>query len=344
MIKLRDIAAAIQGNLIGDGDIPISGIAGIQNATQGAITFLIHGSYVKYVPQCKASALIIGKKTPLDDVKNIRNIIIVDNPELAQVTVAGMFVKAPPIEPGIHALAYVDPGAHVSGTASIGPFACIEKTAFIGDRVTIYPYAYIGPEVRIGEGSTIYPHVTIYRDTTIGKNVVIHANSVIASDGFGYVWDGSKHAKIPQLGAVIIEDDVEIGANTSIDRASIDATIIGKGTKIDNQVQVAHNVTIGQHSIIVSQVGIAGSARIGNNVVLAGQAGVRDHITIGDRVMAGGQTGITKDVPPGSMIWGTPHMPHKEMMKLQLYMKKLPALFERIRELEKKLAPEENDD
>ncbi len=343
MITLRDIAAAINGRLIGDGDIPIHGIAGIQSATEGQISFVTHGSYLKYLPQCRASALIIGKKTPLADVKG-KNVIVVDNPDLAHIEVAGMFLESPSMPAGIDPLAFVSPEASVAGSASIGPFACIERNARVGEKVTVYPFCYIGPNVTIGEGSVIYPHVTIYRDTTIGTNVIIHANTVIAGDGFGYAWDGKRHAKIPQIGSVIIEDDVEIGANTAIDRASLEKTVIGKGTKIDNLVQVAHNVTIGQNTLIVSQVGIAGSAHIGNNVVLAGQTGVRDHVTIGDQVMAGGRTGITKDVPPGSLIWGTPHMPHKEWMRLQFLIKKLPDLFERIKELEKKLSSEDNDD
>ncbi|HBL23670.1 MAG TPA: UDP-3-O-(3-hydroxymyristoyl)glucosamine N-acyltransferase [Deltaproteobacteria bacterium] len=342
MTTLRDIAAAIQGNLIGDGDIPIHGIAGIQTATEGQVSFVTHRSYLKHIPDCRASALIIGKKTSLDEFKG-KNVIVVDNPELAYITVAGMFLEEVSMPAGIDPLAFVSPEATVDRSASVGPFACIERNSRIGANVTVYPFSYIGPNVAIGEGSVIYPHVTIYRDTTIGKNVIIHANTVIAGDGFGYTWDGSKHAKIPQLGSVIIEDDVEIGANTAIDRASLEKTLIGKGTKIDNLVQVAHNVTIGQNSIIVSQVGIAGSAHIGNNVVLAGQAGVRDHVTVGDQVMAGGQTGITRDVPPGSLIWGTPHMPHKEWMKLQLYIRKLPALFEKIKEMEKKLLLEDKD-
>jgi len=343
MITLRDIAAAVQGDLIGDGDIPIDGVAGIQGSREGQISFLSHGSYLKYVPQCRASALIIGRKTSLDDVKGM-NVIVVDNPDLAYIEVVGMFREETSMPAGVDPQAVVSPEADVAASACVGPFACIERKARIGENVTVYPFCYIGPGVTIGEGSIIYPHVTIYRDTTIGKNVIIHANSVIASDGFSYTWDGKKHAKIPQVGSVIIEDDAEIGANTAIDRASLDATVIGKGTKIDNLVQVAHNVRIGQNSIIVSQVGIAGSAHIGNNVVLAGQTGVKDHVTIGDQVMAGGRTGITKDVPAGSLIWGTPHMPHKEFIRLQLYIKKLPALFERIREIEKRLFPEEDDD
>lgn len=344
MITLKDIAASVKGDLIGDGDIPISGIAGIQSAVEGEITFLTHGSYTKSVPECKASALIIGRKTPLADVRAVKNIVVVDNPELAYISVAGMFQESSVIRPGIHPLASVSEAAIIAPGAAVGAFTCIEDNARIDDDVTIYPFVYIGRNVTIGPGSVIYPHVTIYRDTTIGRNVIIHANTVIAADGFGYTWDGARHARIPQLGSVIIEDDVEIGANTAIDRASLEKTVIGKGTKIDNLVQIAHNVTIGRNSIIVSQVGIAGSSRIGNNVVLAGQAGVRDHVTIGDGVMAGGGTGITKDVPAGSIIWGTPHMPHKEWMKLQIYMKRLPDLFDRVKEIEKKLPTEDTDD
>ena len=344
MITLKDIAAAVKGDLIGDGDIPIDGIAGIQNAVGGKISFLTYGSYLKFVPECKASALIIGRKIPLADIRAVKNLIVVDNPELAYISVATMFQESPVIKPGIHPTASISDTAVIAPDASVGAFACIEDNARIDDNVTIYPYVYVGRNVTIGESSILYPHVTVYRDTSIGRNVIIHANTVIAADGFGYTWDGAKHAKIPQIGSVVIEDDVEIGANTAIDRASLEKTVIGKGTKIDNLVQIAHNVTIGQNSIIVSQVGIAGSTRIGNNVVLAGQAGVRDHVTVGDRVMAGGGTGITKDVPAGSIIWGTPHMPHKDRIKLQIYIKKLPALFERIKQLEKKLSAEDTDD
>ena len=343
MATLGDIAAAVKGRLIGDKDVTIHGIAGIQVASEGEIAFLSHSSYTKYLTQCKASGVIIGKKTSLDDVKGL-NVIVVDNPDLAYIRVAEMFTAPLSVPQGIDRMAYVSEGATIAPSASIRPFACIESGVTVGEHAVIHPFSYIGSNSVIGDGTVIHPHVTVYRGTKIGKNVTIHANTVIGSDGFGYTWDGAKHAKIPQIGCVIIEDNVEIGANTAIDRASLGSTVIGKGTKVDNLVQIAHNVTIGQNSIIVSQVGIAGSARIGSNVVLAGQVGVKDHTTVGDGVMAGGGTGITKDVPPGSLIWGTPHAPHKEWMKLQIYIKKLPALFERIKKIEKKLPPEDNDD
>jgi UDP-3-O-[3-hydroxymyristoyl] glucosamine N-acyltransferase len=209
--------------------------------------------------------------------------------------------------------------------------------------VTIYPFVYIGENVVIDEGSTLYPHVTIYDNVTIGKNVTVHSGTVIGSDGFGYMWDGKKHVKIPQIGKVTIEDNVEIGANVTIDRASLGQTIIKKGTKIDNLVQIAHNVSIGENSIIVSQVGISGSVTIGKNVVLAGQTGVADHVTIGDNVMAGGRAGITGNVPPNSLISGTPHMPHKEWLRLNIYLKKLPLLFEKMKKVENKLHLEDSN-
>ena len=186
--------------------------------------------------------------------------------------------------------------------------------------------------------------VVVREDCQIGERVILQNGVVIGSDGFGYVWDGSKHVKIPQLGTVEIEDEVDIGANVTIDRASLGKTIIGKGTKIDNLVQIAHNVTVGENSIIVAQVGIAGSATIGNNVILAGQTGVRDHVTVGNNVKAGGRTGITKDVPDNTLIMGTPHMPFKEWAKLQGYFSLLPKLFAKVKNMEKKLLGETNDD
>lgn len=340
MIKLSDIAEAVNGNLTGDGNIQVRGIAPIETASEGEIAFLTHKSHAKHLAGCRASAVVIGKGGPPEGIAS-QNLITVERPDLAYIRVAQMFAPLLPATPGIDQLAFVSDGADVASTASIGPFACIEAGAVIGEHVRVYPFVYVGRNTTIGEGSILYPHVTIYSDTKIGRNVIIHGNTVIGADGFGYTWDGEKHAKIPQIGRVVIEDDVEIGANSAVDRASLGTTVIGRGTKIDNLVQVAHNVAIGEHSIVVSQVGIAGSARIGSNVVLAGQAGVRDHAVIGDRVMAGGQTGITGDVPAGSLIWGTPHMPHKEWMRLQVYLKKLPALFDKVRRMEEKLPPED---
>ena len=343
MISLKEIAACVDGRIIGSEDRAIYGISSIKDAEEGEITYLADLSYRKHLQDCRASAIIVGKDFPTEETKNA-DLIIVDHPALAYMKVAGLFMKLKERVAGVSNLAAVDGSASISESASVAPFVFVGKNSTLAASVTLYPFVHIGENVVVGEGTTLYPQVTILDNVTIGKNVIIHSGTVIGSDGFGYIWDGSKHAKIPQIGKVVIEDDVEIGANTAIDRASLGQTLIRKGTKIDNLVQIAHNVSIGENSIIVSQVGIAGSAIIGRNVVLAGQTGVRDHAVIGDGVMAGGRAGITGDVPAGSLISGTPHMPHKEWLRQNSYLKKLPQLFKRLRRIERNLNLEDKDD
>jgi UDP-3-O-[3-hydroxymyristoyl] glucosamine N-acyltransferase len=264
----------------------------------------------------------------------------VDNPATASLTVIELFRDPLPASRGISPLAFVSDGAVISERALVFPHAYIGTEAVIEADAIIYPFVFIGDRVQIGEGSVLYSNVTVYNDVTVGKRVTVHAGSVLGSDGFGYVWNGAEHAKIPQIGTLIIEDDVEIGSNTSIDRASLNNTVIGKGTKIDNLVQIGHNVSIGSNSIIVSQVGIAGSSTVGRNVILGGQVGVRDHVRVGDNVRAGGGTGITKDVPANSTISGLPHMDHREWLRLQTYLKKLPDLADRLKKVEEQLRRE----
>jgi UDP-3-O-[3-hydroxymyristoyl] glucosamine N-acyltransferase len=344
MIKLGKLAEIVNGRLAGDRNTPITGIAGIKEAKTGEISFLSHISFQKHLKDSKASAIILGEDMDIQDMKGL-NIIIVKNPSLAYAVIADLFDTRGRKGTGeISSLACIAKGAKVAKGASIAPYVHIEEGAVIGKNVTLYPFVYIGENVVVGEKTKIYPNVTIYDGVKIGKQVTVHGGTVIGSDGFGYVWDGKKHVKIPQLGTVEIEDEVEIGANVTIDRASLGKTIIKKGTKIDNLVQIAHNVTVGENSIIVSQVGIAGSATIGNNVILAGQTGVRDHVTVGNNVKAGGRTGITKDVPDNMLIMGTPHMPFKEWAKLQGYFNLLPQLFTKVKNMEKKLLGETNDD
>ena len=345
MIRLKEIAERINGELIGDGEIWISGISSLEEAKEGDITFLIHPTYFRYLKDCKASAIIVGKGV---DIKTeglkAKNIVISSNPAVAYAMVAGLFASKREIKEGVSPNAYVDEEANIEAGATIYPFVYIGKYTKISNGVVIYPFTHIGERCSIGEGSIIYPNVTIYDNVSIGRNVIIHSGTVIGSDGFGYVWDGNRHMKIPQLGTVEIEGDVEIGANVAIDRGSLGKTIIKRGTKIDNLVQVGHNVSIGENSIIVSQTGIAGSAKIGKNVVLAGQVGVRDHVNIGDNVKAGGQTGITKDVPEGALVSGTPHMPHREWLRMHGYLKNLPRFYERLKRLEETLGLEVKDD
>ena len=339
MITLKEIAEAINGRLLGDGNLPISGISSIKEAKEGEITFIADPVYKKYLEESRASAIILGDDLEASNLKT-ENIIYVINPSQAYVRVAQLFIKPRDMLKGVHSTAVISEGVHIGDGVVVSPYVFIGKGTMIKGNVILYPFVYIGENVQIGEGTTICPHVTVCDGAIIGKRVTIHGGAVIGSDGFGYIWDGKSHVKIPQLGIVEIGDDVEIGANTTIDKASLGKTVIRKGVKIDNLVQIAHNVSIGENSIVVSQVGIAGSAVIGRNVVLAGQVGVKDHAIVGDNVKAGGGTGITKNVPENSLIMGYPHLPHREWAKLQSYLKRLPKLFDKIRKIERKLGLE----
>ncbi len=344
MIALSTIARHLDASLEGDGDIIIKGFSSIVDAKEGDITILLQPSYRRYLAGSGASAVLVPHDLRLDKGEAAgKTILRVGNPGQAYVKLALLFEKPKKKETGINALAFVAPDATVGEDASVGPFSYVGNGTTIASGVTIHPHVYLGDNVTVGEGSTIHPHVTVYDNTRIGKRVTIHAGTVIGSDGFGYLWDGERHAKIPQIGIVELEDDVEIGANVTVDRASLGKTVIRKGTKIDNLVQIAHNVSVGEHSIIVAQVGVAGSTTIGRNVILAGQVGVADHVRIGNNVRAAGQTGITKDVPDNSLIAGTPHMAHKDWARLQVHLKRLPGLLERIGRIEEKLKLETDD-
>jgi len=340
---LREIAARIGGEVSGNGEIDITGIASIKNAGPGDITFLLSKTFEKDLAVSKASAFIVPdsiEKTVLAG----RNAVLVKNPSLAYALTTELFCAPHGLMRGISPLAFVATPEKVSTTAVVSPFVYIAEDAIIDDDVVIYPFTFIGRGVRVGAGSTIYPNVSIYEGVSLGKGVIVHSGAVLGADGFGYTWDGAQHRKIVQLGVLEIEDNVEIGANTCIDRAALDKTIVGKGTKIDNLVQVGHNVTIGQHTILVSQVGIAGSTAIGNGVVLGGKVGVRDHVVIGDHVQAAGGAGITKDVKENSIIAGNPHMGHREWLRQQGYLRKLPDLFDRLHKIEEKLNLREKND
>ncbi len=335
-MKLKEIASTIGGSVEGDGEVDIEGIAGVKEAREGHLAFLLNRGFEKYLPASRAAAVIAGPDADRTLLAG-RNYVIVENPALAYVEVAGLFEAPRGFPAGVSGSSCVSAGAAVSPEAAIFPYVYVEAGAVIGKNVVVHPFCFIGRDVRIGDDTVIYPNVSIYAGTIIGKRVIIHAGAVLGADGFAYVWDGQRHRKIPQLGVLEIGDDVEIGANTCIDRASMHRTVVRQGTKIDNLVQIGHNVAIGEHSIIVSQVGIAGSVTVGKNVILGGKAGVRDHVAIGDNVRAAGGTGITKDVKEHAVISGTPHMPHRDWLRLQGYLKKLPELFERIGKIEKTL-------
>ena len=244
---------------------------------------------------------------------------------------------APAPKPGIDPSAVVAADAHVDGSASIGALSVVEAGAHIGAGVRLYPLVYVGAGVEIGDGSIIYPHVTLRDGVRLGRRVIVHPGAVLGADGFGYAFHDGAHRKIPQVGGVRVEDDVEIGANTTIDRATFGDTVVGRGTKIDNLVQLGHNVEVGEHCIIVSQVGVSGSSRLGRGVVLAGQVGVADHVTIGDGALIGGRSGIAADVAPGEKLLGTPARPILQAKRIMLAEGKLPELLQRVRALEQRL-------
>jgi UDP-3-O-[3-hydroxymyristoyl] glucosamine N-acyltransferase len=331
--SLDSLAREVGGKVVGDGAVVISGLTGIEGAQEGDITFASNERFFPLLKETKASAAIVPQE--IADVT--LPLLIVKNPLLAAAKILTLFTQQPYVAGGVSALAWVSPSATVSKEATIHPFATIGDEAEIGARVTIYPFVSIGPRALIGEDCVIYPHVTIYPRCVLGKRVIIHAGAVIGADGFGFVKDGEAQVKIPQVGIVEIEDDVEIGANCCIDRATFGKTLIKKGVKFDNLIQIGHNVQIGENSIIIAQVGISGSTKLGKNVILAGQVGVVDHVEIGDNVMVGAQSGVYTDVPPNQVVVGTPPLPHRQFLRVAAVWTKLPELKKELDRLRKRV-------
>jgi UDP-3-O-[3-hydroxymyristoyl] glucosamine N-acyltransferase len=332
-LTLRHIAESIGGTVIGDDQALIRGINSLHLAEKGEISFLADPRLKDQVKGTKASAVIVKELTSLYQGPQL----IYSNPYLAYARVATMFAPAIPRFPGLSEKAIIGEGTHLGKDVSIYPFVYVGQEAVLGDRVILFPGVYVGDRVTVGDGSVVYPNVTIMADCIIGKEVIIHAGTVIGSDGFGYAWDGDVGVKIPQTGIVQIEDRVEIGAQNTIDRASLGKTLIQKGVKTDNLVQIAHNVVVGENTIIIAQAGIAGSTRVGRNVVLGPQVGVSDHLEIGDRVMVVGGSGVVKSIPAGEVVSGFPTMPHRLWLKTRGHIRRLTEYSERLKELENRV-------
>jgi UDP-3-O-[3-hydroxymyristoyl] glucosamine N-acyltransferase len=332
--RLEELARLVDGEIIGARDIVISGVAGIKEAREGEITFLANPKYESHLATTRASAVIADR-----DGGSSKPIIKVSNPYLAFLKVMSLFSgdSLGRRQRGIHATAVIAPSAKLGTDVSIGAHCYVGENAELGSRTTILPLVCICDDVRIGEDCFIYPHVTVREHCEIGNRVILHPGVVIGSDGFGYAKDGELNRKIPQIGIVRIEDDVEIGANTAIDRATTDATIVKRGVKIDNLVQIAHNVVVGENSILAAQVGISGSTRLGRNVVLAGQAGLVGHIEIGDNAMVGAQGGVTKSIPPDTKVSGYPAREHSLARKIYALISRLPELFKEVARLVKRV-------
>jgi UDP-3-O-[3-hydroxymyristoyl] glucosamine N-acyltransferase len=337
-ITAGELARHVGGYCEGDASVKLDGIAGIREAEPGDLSFIAHPKYVLDVKSTRASALIAPEGLEIDFPVIIRS----SQPRLALVKAIEVLTprEIPPnsMKVGVHPLAFIGKDVSLGKGVQIGPFAVIEDNTEVGDHTLVYPGAYIGTRCKIGSDCLIYPNVTIREEIIIGNRVFIHAGTVIGSDGFGYTKEEGIHYKIPQRGTVVIEDDVEIGSNVTVDRATFGKTWIKKGTKIDNLVQIAHNVVIGENCIIVAQNGLAGSSEIGNNVTMAGQAALTGHIKIGDNVVITGRSAVTKNTPPNVVVSGAPARLQKEDNRIMANMQRLPELAKRLLELEHKVA------
>jgi UDP-3-O-[3-hydroxymyristoyl] glucosamine N-acyltransferase len=334
--KVKEIARFVDGEVIGDGDVLISGVNGINEAVPGDLSFILNPKYEPLIEKTKASCVIVPKEIKKDYGKSM---IRVKDPSTAFSKIVG--VLAPdriPHPKGIHSSAMISKKAVLARDASVGAYAVIEDGVSLGEKTVIYPFSYIGKNTKIGRDCIIYPGVVIREEVVVGNRVIIHSNSVIGSDGFGYdIQPDGTYVKIPQVGVVVVEDDVEIGSCVTIDRARFAKTVIGKGTKIDNLCQIAHNVILGPNCAIAAQTGISGSSVIGRNVVFGGQVGVADHLKIGDFVRVGAKTGITKSFPANTTLFWYPAKPADKARDIIASVGLLPKLYERVRALEAKV-------
>jgi UDP-3-O-[3-hydroxymyristoyl] glucosamine N-acyltransferase len=335
MPTVSELAALVGGEVFsGSGDAVIEGPAALETARPGEISFFAHPRYAADLRTTQAGAVLVPRdfagETPAACIR-------VDDPSAAFTRVTREFLREPAPPPaGVHPSAVVHPGAQVAPDASVGEQAVIMPGAVIGPRSAVMAGAYVGAGARIGSACLLHPHAVVRHGCLLGDRVILHPGVVIGSDGFGYETKDGRHVKIPQSGIVVVENDVEIGANTTVDRARFGRTVIGEGTKIDNLVMIAHNVVIGKHCIVCAQVGIAGSARIGDYVILAGQAGLVGHIRVGDGAIVGAQTGVSNDIEPGARVVGSPPRPIGEWKRSIVRVDKLAELYDRVKKLEQR--------
>jgi UDP-3-O-[3-hydroxymyristoyl] glucosamine N-acyltransferase len=330
---LKEIAERVSGKISGDDEARITGINSLEKAGEGEISFFTGARYREQVAKTRASALLVPHR--LESFSGPQ--VIVAKPSLAYAEVAALFAPPVPRHSGVSDRAYLAESALLGRNVSVYPFAHVGENAQIGDEVILFPGVFVGNRAKVGHRTILFPNVTVMHDCVIGNDVVIHPGCVIGADGFGFVREGSRNVKIPQLGVVQIDDHVEIGANSCIDRAALGKTWIRSGVKTDNLVQIAHNVVIGEDTVIVAQAAIGGSAQVGRQVVIGGQAAVGDHLHIADGVMIGSQAGVPKSIPRGEVVSGTPAMPHRLWLKTSSLITRLPEFFARLRDLEKKL-------
>lgn len=332
----KQIAAYIHGEIVGDENATVHTFAKIEEGIPGAISFLSNPKYTPYIYESKASIILVNKDfEPEHEVK--ATLIKVDNAYDSLAKLLTLYEQSKPKLTGIDSLAFIAPTAKIGKDVYIAPFAYIGDHAEIGDNSVIHPHVTICAGVKIGTDCTLYPHVTVYHDCRIGNRCTLHAGSVIGADGFGFAPTPEGYEKIPQIGITILEDDVEIGANTCVDRATMGATIVHHGVKLDNLVQVAHNDEIGSHTVMAAQVGVAGSTKIGEWCMFGGQVGIAGHIHIGDRVVFGAQSGVPSSTKSDQRLIGTPPMEEKPYFKSQAIFRKLPDMYFELNALRKEL-------
>lgn len=322
----KQIAEYIHGTIIGDENATVHTFAKIEEGIAGALSFLSNPKYTHYIYNTQSSIVLVNKDfEPEYEIK--ATLIKVDNAYESLAKLMMLYEASLPKKQGIDPLASVATNAKIGNNVYIGAFACIEEGAEIGDNTYIHPHVTVGCNAKVGANTILYPNVTIYHDCRVGNNCILHAGSVIGADGFGFAPTENGYEKIPQIGIAILEDDVEIGANTCVDRATMGATIIRKGVKLDNLIQIAHNVEVGSHTVMASQVGIAGSTKIGERCTFAGQVGVAGHITIGDHVTVGAQSGIPGNIKSGTTLMGYPAIDPKQFARSAVIYKKLPDMY-----------------
>jgi UDP-3-O-[3-hydroxymyristoyl] glucosamine N-acyltransferase len=334
--SLAEIAEYLKGELVGDPATRIGGVAAIEDAQTGELTFLANPKYAPFLKTTSASAVIVGKETSTEgvEVPLIRH----PNPYFAFARAVELFVDVKKVySEAVHPTAVLAEDVKLEKGVHVGPYVVLDKGVWLKRNSTVLAGSFIGANSSVGEGSLVYPNVTIRENVQIGNGVIIHSGTVIGSDGFGYAKEKRVHRKVPQIGGVKIEDDVEIGANATIDRAALGVTRIGKGTKIDNLVHIGHNVDIGENCIIVGQVGIGGSTRVGDDAVLAGQVGLAGHLKIGKRVVIGAQSGVTKDFPDGTTIFGYPAREIHKTKRIEAHLSRLDLYVQRLKEVERTL-------
>lgn len=333
----NQIATLVNGTIVGNGDVTVNTFAKIEEGHVGAISFLANPKYTQYIYETKSSIVLV-KKDFIPEREVNATLIKVDDPYATLAMLLDMVSQLMNPQPvGVEQPCFVAPDVDITENAYVGAFAYISSGVVLGKNVKIYPQSYIGKNVEIGEGTIIYSGVKIYNGCKIGANCIIHSGAVIGADGFGFAPTADGYNKIPQIGNVVIEDNVEIGANTTIDRATMGCTRVKKGVKLDNLVQIAHNVEVGENTVMAAQVGVAGSAKVGQWGMIGGQVGIAGHITIGDNVTIGAQSGIPSNVKSGSRLMGYPATDAKDFLRQAIYIKNLGKLNDRVKDIENKI-------